>query len=414
MFVFIMSCLIAVVVSFLCSLAEAVLLSLNPLRLETLKRQGKSYASFWQNMRQNMGRPIAAILILNTVAHTGGATIAGGAFDEIYGDEWIWVFSVLFTVVILFGTEILPKVIGVSYNERLAPWIAPVLSAAMFVLRPVIWLTEGFSSLFNKRSGHQSRMTLEDIRTFAQIAKTENLIEVEQENIIINAARLRDITVQSIMLPAEWIVYLKTNASIQTNFEIAKHNLHTRYPISTDDSVDGIVGYVNFKEMASFAPDFANLKVDQLIRSVLFISSNTSLLNMMKLFIARHHHLAIVKDPKGKIVGMVTVEDVIEEIVGDIEDEFDNSGSQMVQVSDHSLRVGGGALMHALAQKFPMQLDPDSYSQIVSQWLQTKINKTVYPGISWTEGKVKFTVQQVRRGKIHQIIVENIIIKNES
>jgi Mg2+/Co2+ transporter CorB len=114
--VFIITCLVAVIVSFLCSLAEAVLLSLNPIRLETLKRQGKSYASVWLNMRQNMGRPIAAILILNTIAHTGGATIAGGAFHDIYGDEWVWLFSVLFTVVILLGTEKHPKVQGVSYS----------------------------------------------------------------------------------------------------------------------------------------------------------------------------------------------------------------------------------------------------------------------------------------------------------
>lgn len=92
MLIFITSCLVAIIVSFLCSLAEAVLLSLNPIRLETLNQQGKAHASIWIKLRQNIGRPIAAILILNTIAHTGGATVAGSAFDEIYGDEWIWLF----------------------------------------------------------------------------------------------------------------------------------------------------------------------------------------------------------------------------------------------------------------------------------------------------------------------------------
>jgi len=407
MFIFIMSCLIAVVISFLCSLAEAVLLSLNPIRLETLKRQGKAYASVWLNMRQNMGRPIAAILILNTVSHTGGATVAGGAFTEIYGDEWVWLFSVLFTVVILFGTEILPKVVGVTYSERLAPWISPILKIMMFALSPVIWLTDAFSNLFNKGKGNHSRMTIEDIRTLAQVAKTEKLIEVEQESIIVNAARLRDVTVESIMLPREWMVYLKMNTPIKTNFEIARNNLHTRYPISADDSVDGIVGYVNFKEMASFVPDFSNINIEEFIRSVLFVSSQTNLLNMLKLFIVKHHHLAVIKDPQGKIVGMVTVEDVIEEIVGDMEDEFDKNISQIIQVTDHSWMVGGGTLMEVLVRKFPMQLEPAAYSQTVAQWLQTKITGAIYPGIAWTDVKFKFTAQQVRRGKIHQVIVEN-------
>ena len=409
MFLFVVSSLVAIIVSFLCSLAEAVLLSLNPIRLETLKRQGKSYASVWLNMRQNMGRPIAAILILNTVAHTGGATIAGGAFDDIYGDEWIWLFSVLFTVVILFGTEILPKVLGVSYSEQLAPWIAPILRTAMLVLKPIIWLTEGLSAFFNKGKGHQSRMTIDDIRTLAQIAKTENLIEVEQESIIVNTAKLKDVTVQTIMVPQEWIVYLKINTSIQANFEIAKNNLHTRYPISADDSVDGIIGYVNIKEMATFAPNFSNLAIDQFIRSVLFVSSNTSLLNTLKLFITKHHHLAIIKNPKGKIIGMVTVEDVIEEIVGDMGDELDKSFDHIIQVGEYSWRIGGGIRMETLAPKFALQLEQAAYTQTVAQWLQGKITGTVYPGSSWSEGKIKFVVQQVKRGKIHQIIIEHMI-----
>ena len=249
-------------------------------------------------------------------------------------------------------------------------------------------------------------MTIEDIRTLVQMAKTENLIEVEQESIIINTAKLKDIPVQSIMVPREWIVYLKVKSPLQENFDIARNNLHTRYPISVDNSVDGITGYVNFKEMASFSSNISVLNIDQFIRSVLFVSSQTNLLNMLKLFIARHHHLAIVKDPRGKIVGMVTVEDVIEEIVGDMEDELDKSVSQMIQVGGHVWRIGGGVLMEAITQKLAVQLDAAIFPQTVAQWLQTKISGMVYPGGSWTEGRVKFTVQQVRRGKIHQVIVE--------
>jgi Mg2+/Co2+ transporter CorB len=125
MTIFISACAAAVLVSFICSLLEATLLSLDDIHLETQRREGHRYAAVWQGMRQRIDRPIAAILILNTVAHTGGATVAGSAFDEIYGDEWIGVFSLVFTIVVLLGTEILPKVIGVTYAARLAPVAAP-------------------------------------------------------------------------------------------------------------------------------------------------------------------------------------------------------------------------------------------------------------------------------------------------
>jgi Mg2+/Co2+ transporter CorB len=124
MTIFVIACFTVLTVSFLCSLLEATLLSLSDIHLETRHREGHRYAAVWQNMRKRIDRPIAAILILNTVAHTGGATVAGSAFDEIYGDEWIWLFSLIFTVAVLLGTEIIPKVIGVGYAERLAPLVA--------------------------------------------------------------------------------------------------------------------------------------------------------------------------------------------------------------------------------------------------------------------------------------------------
>ena len=405
MTIFIASCLIAIVVSALCSLAEAVLLSLNPIRLEILKQQGKAHAGAWLQMRQNIGRPIAAILILNTIAHTGGATVAGGEFDELYGDEWLWLFSSIFTLIILFGTEIIPKVIGVAHNERLAPWIAPVLRVSIVVLRPIIFLTEFISQQFRGK-GTRSRITIQDIQTLAHVAKSEGVLEIEQEEIILNATKLRTTRVQSIVIPREWIIFLNTHDSIEANFNIARNNLHTRYPISESDSVDGIIGYVNFKEMTMSEHHLPQMTIDQFIRPVLFVSSDVNLNVMLKLFIAKHHHLAIVKDKRGKVIGMVTLEDVIEEIAGDIEDEFDQSFSEVIQVNARAWRVGGSIRMETLMKQVPIHLDTHESSQTLTQWLQARIEGQLFPGASYLFRGVRFTAQQVRRGKVHQAIVE--------
>jgi putative hemolysin len=405
MTVLITSCLVAIVVSFLCSLAEAVLLSLSPMRLETLKQQGKVYAGVWLQMRQNIGRPIAAILILNTIAHTGGATVAGGEFDELYGDEWLWLFSSIFTLIVLFGTEIIPKVIGVAHNEQLAPWIAPVLRVSIAALRPIILLTEFVSQVFKGKDG-QSRLTVQDIQTLAHVAKSEGVLEPEQEEIILNATTLRATSVESIMIPREWIIFLKTHDSVETNFNIAKNNLHTRYPISESDSVDGIVGYVNSKEMAISEQRLPQLTLDQFIRPVLFVSTEANLNTMLKLFIAKRHHLGIVKDKKGKVVGMVTLEDVIEEIAGDIEDEFDQSFSHMIQVGAQMWRVGGSVRMDTLLKHLPIRIEAQESPQTLDQWLRTRISAVLYPGVTYTARGVRFTAHQVRRGRVYQAIIE--------
>lgn len=405
MVVFLISCTIAIVVSFLCSLAEAVLLSLNPMRLETLKQQGKAQAAVLLGMRQNIGRPIAAILILNTIAHTGGATVAGGEFDELYGNQWLWLFSSIFTLVILFVTEIIPKVIGVSYSERLAPWIAPGLRVSILFLKPIIAVTELVSQVFRGKED-QSRISIQDIQTLAHVAKSEGVLETEQEQIILNVTKLRVTTVESTMIPREWIIFLKAHDPIEANFNIARNNLHTRYPISESDSVDGIVGYVNFKEMVMSEPHLSQLGIDQFIRPVLFVSSEANLNTMLKLFIAKHHHLALVKDKNGKIIGMVTLEDVIEEIAGDIEDEFDRSLSQIIQVSPRTWRTGGSIRMEKLRQQFPIQVEARELTQTLEQWLHTRISGTLYPGVTYSVGTVRFTAQQVRRGRIRQAIIE--------
>lgn len=399
------SCLTAIVVSFLCSLAEAVLLSLSPMRLETLKQQGKGYAAVWLHMRQNVGRPIAAILILNTIAHTGGATLAGGEFDELYGDEWLWLFSSIFTLVVLFGTEIIPKVIGVTHNEQLAPWIAPALRASITVLKPIISLAE-FVSQFFKGKNEQSRITVHDIHALAHVARSEGVLESEQEEIILNTTKLRSTSVQSIVIPLDWIIYLKTRDPVEANFSIARNNLHTRYPISETDSVDGIVGYVNFKEMTMLEHRLPHLTIDQFIRPVLFVSGEANLNTMLRLFIAKRHHLAIVKEKSGKVIGMLTLEDVIEEIAGDIEDEFDQSVGQMVQIGEHMWRVGGSIQMSTLRKQLPVDLQAHELSQTLDQWLQARISGAFHPGTTSSIGRVRFTAQQVRRGRVYQAIIE--------
>ena len=177
---FIVSVLIAVVVSFLCSLTEAVLLSLNPLTMHRLRAHRPKVADSWTRMKRAIARPIAAILILNTIAHTGGATVAGAAFIELYGENSIWIFSAVFTFVILLGTEMLPKLIGVRFRDRLAPLLARPLEMTTRALHPLVKLSE----MMFRRVGHgreHEQITTADIVTFASLARAGKVINMEQE-----------------------------------------------------------------------------------------------------------------------------------------------------------------------------------------------------------------------------------------
>lgn len=324
MTIFLISALVAIIVSFLCSLTEATLLSLNSVKIETDKQKGLKYAIVLDKLKSNINRPIAAILILNTVAHTGGATIAGSAFDEIYGDEWIWVFSVVFTIVILFGTEILPKVIGVSNSNTLSKYIAIPLNITIKILYPLIYLTDLFNRMILKKKDKAAKYTLEDIQTIAKVAQLENIINKDQEDIIIKASNLKTRKIDEVMLPISEVIYFPETISADDFFDDAEKHLHTRYPVSKTDSPQDIFGYLNLKEIALQRDHLLTDGLQKFIRPILSVSNNHSIIQILKDLNTKKYHLAIVNNEKGDFIGMVTLEDIVEEIIGEITDEFDH------------------------------------------------------------------------------------------
>lgn len=409
--IFVISCLVAVIVSFLCSLAEAVLLSLNPVRMETLKRQGKVYAGLWLNMRKNMGRPIAAILILNTVAHTGGATVAGSAFAQLYGAEWLWLFSSLFTIVILLGTEILPKVLGVSYNEKLVPFIAPALNFSIFLMRPLIWLTENFSNLFiQKKNGQSTGVTIEDIRTMAQLAKTENLIETRQESIIVNVARLKMITMRSIMIPAESISMIPVDMSLAQALVRAHLDMHTRFPVcARDDDPQSITGYVNFKDIIyTLHIDPNDSRLTTIVRPIKSFDVDMKILTAMEEMIQEGLHIAIVKDARGMILGMITLEDILEQVVGQILDEYDKLPTY-IHPYGRGWIMGGGVSLEKIAQvtgltlKNPHEASPSINT--LAQWCRHVRREGLKGADTFEDEGLTITPRKFRRKEVLEAFI---------
>lgn len=326
MTLFILSTVLVLVVSFICSLSEATLLSVNKVKLETDRQKGLSYALIMTQFQRNINRPIAAILILNTIANTGGATFAGSAFAEVYGTEWMWLYSTAFTLVVLLGTEIVPKVMGVTYSDRLARFLAHPLRVILRVLYPLLIVTEFFSNAITGKKKEKSSYSLDDIQTIAQVAQLENIIDTSQAKMIVQTARLKKRTVQEIMLPIDKVILMPETIQHEEYFRIANKHLHTRYPVSRNNSPQQLVGYLNLKEIALQKDELLKAGLAPFIRPLLFVAAETSLTTLLRDFSKLHRHLAIVTNAQGENIGMVTLEDVVEEVVGDIRDEFDSDG----------------------------------------------------------------------------------------
>jgi putative hemolysin len=316
--ILIISSTVAIVVSFLCSLAEAILLSLNPLTLNRLQETRPRAAESWRRLKKNVARPITAILVLNTVAHTGGATVAGGAFADLYGEENIWVFSVLFTVIILVGTELLPKIIGVTFRNQLAPLAGPILEVVTRVLYPLIVLSE---AMFRKLTAHgdAEQITTADLVTLASLARSGKIINPEQESIIVNAVRLGHSPITTAMIPPERIRFLCKDMTPEAALAVIKNGGHTRYPLSTSGDSRDIHAYIVTKKVLPGTPgEIADLM--RQAKPILAVDRKSTLLIALRTMIQNKEHLLAVVDRQKHCVGIVTLEDIAGELLSaDIE-----------------------------------------------------------------------------------------------
>ena len=306
------------VVSFICSLTEAVLLSLNPLDLKLQEKKGVKTAARWLAMKNQIERPISAILVFNTLAITGLATLAGAVFSSIYGAEWLWLFSVLMTAAVLFGGEMTPKILGVHHASRLAPRLIGPLSVMLWLCHPLIWLMEKFCEKLKSGAGDQRSRSdqIMDIITLVQAAKAEQLLHNHEEIIMIHAATLSARRVKTAMVPYDAVKIFDERKTLAQNVADLGPKLHRSYPVSPDGSAINISGYIRVRELF-----VQNLQTPQapwtsLIRPVLHIDSKASLTQLLTLFLEQHEIASLVNDNQGGMSGWITMDDVMKVLMG--------------------------------------------------------------------------------------------------
>jgi len=408
MTLFIASVFTALLVSFLCSLLEATVLSFTPSQVASLAVRHPRLGAIWQNFKTHIDRPIAVILILNTAAHTIGATVAGAQFELLFGDQGIFGFSLLLTYFMLQFTEILPKTMGVRFNSRFAPAIAYPLAFLIRLFNPLISLIHLINRPFEpKRNSSQSPATLEEISALAGLARLSNLINPQQEQIIQGTFRLSEKRASQVMIPVEQVAFLSTSQSLTDAIITAHLDPHTRFPICESEDHNRVLGYVNFKEIIYHArTNPSDRSLQGIIRPVHFVAPEEPAAELLKVFVERHEHIAIVRGAEGRTLGLITLEDVIEELVGELEDEFDRLPRLLHQLSGGTWMVGGGVPVAELASKLDVSL-PEMQGTI-SSWLMRRLNRVPVPNEIYQIDGTEFMIRRTRRGKIFEVAVTQI------
>ena len=392
-------------ISFLCSIMEACVLSVGNADLAVIEQKRPATGRIWRSFKENLQRPLAVILILNTFAHTIGAVLGGAYFEMLYGEKWLVAFSVAISFIMIQWTEILPKTLGARFNRRLAPFMAVPLQLLIKLLAPVIKLVLLLNRPFESLKGHEAKNSPEEeINAIARSAFLARKIGAEQAGIISAGARLGDKTAAQIMVPAEEISLLDADMPLQEAFIKAHLDAHTRYPICEGNSPDKIIGYINFKELVAILrtnPDNPTLR--GIMRPMLFVAPDQTCPKLLKQLMGGRWHMAVVKKGDGRTMGLITIEDVIEELVGEIEDEFDHLPRTFHDLGGTRYAVGGGLPVDELATRLNIVL-PDAVGS-VSDWIAARLGRVPRQNESFSAGRAGFTVRRMRRSRVFEVMV---------
>jgi len=316
--------LLALIFSFLCSIVEAVLLSITPAYIEAQKKKQPGLAARLKTLKQDgIDRSLSAILTLNTIAHTVGAIGAGAEATRLFGSAWFGLFSALMTLAILFLSEILPKTIGAVYWNRLVTPTAFFVGALIKVLYPIVWLSEKMTKFIarGKSLAHYDR---EELVAMARAAVATGQIRVKESKMIQNLLRFESIRVTDIMTPRSVMMALPEAMTINASLGLITQAHFSRLPVYKS-GLDDITGFVLKDDiLISTAQSRGDQPLQSLKRKIVAVPESLPLAALLERLLKDRQHIAIVVNEHGGTDGLVTLEDVIETLMGmEIVDETD-------------------------------------------------------------------------------------------
>lgn len=328
----------ALALSFLCSILEAVLLS-TPMSFISMKEnEGNKTATLMKRYKNNVDRPVGAILSLNTIAHTIGSAGVGAESIKIFGEEYFGLISAILTLLILVLSEIIPKTIGASYWRSLAMTSTKIIRVLIFITYPLVLLSEVITKIFTPKN-HQVSVSREEVSAMVDVGTTEGIFRESESKIIKSCIHLAGVKAREIMTPSIVVETANKNLTIKEFYNQQTWNF-SRIPVY-DSNKDYIVGYV-LKDMVlkALSDDKFDTKLSDMVRSILSFNEDDSVYQIWEKMLEKREHISIIVDEYGCLRGVVSMEDIIETMTGvEIVDEDDVAVDMQAFAKEKSRRM---------------------------------------------------------------------------
>lgn len=349
------------------SSAETSMISVSKIRLRNLEDEGNKRATLALKILENQSKMLSAILIGNNLVNTSAASIAS-LIAYSFGGAAVGIATFIITFLILVFGEITPKTWATINADKLALTYAPIIALLMKVLTPVIWFVNLFSSAILKVLGIQNpnknqSLTESELRTIVDVSHEEGVIEEDEKDMINKVFDLGDAKAKDVMVPRVHVVMAEINSTYKDLLKIFREEKFTRIPIYKE-KIDNIVGVVNMKDLLMY-DDFSHFDIEKVLRKPKFTYENKKVSQLLIEMKQSTYNLALVMDEYGEFSGIITLEDIIEEIVGDVQDEYDGHEEEnIVKLNDKTYDVKGYLSLHDLNDYLDLDLDSEDFDSI--------------------------------------------------
>ncbi len=400
--IYILALIVLVAMSAFFSASETAYTGLNRARLKNIAQSGSHRAEKALALSENYDRLLSGILVGNNIVNILSASLATVLFVRVLGRGGVSASTAVMTVVVLMFGEIAPKSIAKERPEQVALAVYPALNAILILLTPVIFLAGCWQKLVYRvfKPSKDRGITEEELITIVEEAENEGEIDEHESELIRSAIEFNDLTAEDILTPRVDIVAVDVDDSPEDISRAFGESGRSRLPVY-EDSIDNIIGILHEKDFYH-RRDSASLR--EMMTAPLCVLPTTQLGVLLKLLQKTKNHMAVVMDEYGGVAGIVTMEDILEELVGEIWDEHDEIVEDIVPLSDGAWRVDGGASLDDLREIMPIGEDYDSVT--VNGWVLEVLGRFPQPGDLFEYGGMRITVEKVDRRRVEQIRVE--------
>lgn len=359
---------ILIILSGFFSASETALMSLSRIRIRHMVDEGVKGSKLLEKLLEDPNKLLGGILIGNNIVNIGASSLASTLAFRIFGDGGVALATGVMTILVLIFGEITPKSLAKQNAEKVSLAVAPIINVVVTVFRPLVWLFSSVSSLIVKLLGgdlnkSEPFITEEELKTMVDVSEEEGVLEVEEKEMIFNVFEFGDLQVKDIMVQRVNVVAVNATSTYEEVLKVIKEEQFSRIPVY-NESIDDIVGVLNVKDLILLDSDEKNFNVTEYMREpfrTFEFKKITELFSEMK---TTRNHIAVVLDEYGGTVGIVTIEDLIEEIVGDIEDEYDERDKDIEVIKENEFVVDGSTRLSDLSDMIGFDIESEEFDSI--------------------------------------------------